>query len=283
MKWGRKRGWGPTRTWEKPLKAVSERLIDVTSSNPELQLDAFPNQLDKALAKGGPDSPKVAEATWRLANLLCTLDRPDDELPLRERHLAACRRNLGPDDLGTVEAEVRLASCLVKLKRVEDADQLLQHSVAIRSAALGGDNPQTILAVSLLANATRKLGRFEETRDLHMKISKWIESQESAKPVDLAAMAMQMGRLMAEWREFDQAAEFYRRAFETRSLALGPDNPDTLISLRWLALATYGCGKVEDARAFAEHLAERSTRTWGTEARESVIAQELLARIIRHG
>jgi tetratricopeptide (TPR) repeat protein len=157
-------------------------------------------------------------------------DAPEDELPLREQHLAACQRNLGPDDLGTVEAELKLATCLVKLKRVEEEDQLIQHSVAVRTTVLGCDNPQTMLAVSLQANVARKLGRFEEARNLHAKILEWIESQEAAEPVNLAAMAMQMGHLMTEWREFAQASRFYQRAFETRRLALGPENPDTLIS-----------------------------------------------------
>lgn len=144
-------------------------MMQVSSSNPELQLEVFIKQRDKALLKGGPDSPKVAMATLHLANLLCTLNRPEDELSLREQHLAACRRNVGLDDLGTVQAEMRLASCLVKLKRAEDADPLLRHIVAIQTAIMGCDNPETILALSLSANVARKLGRFDEARDLHLK------------------------------------------------------------------------------------------------------------------
>jgi tetratricopeptide (TPR) repeat protein len=148
---------------------------------------------------------------------------------------------------------------------------------------LGGDDPQTILAVSLFANVARKLGRFEEARDLHMKTLEWVESQESADSVNVAALAMQVGSLMVEWHEFDQASEFFRRALDIRQKALGPDDPDTLSSLRWLALIIYRCGKIEAATTLAEELAERSARTLGPEARESVMAQDLLARFAGSG
>jgi hypothetical protein len=49
-------------------------MMQVLSSDPELQLEVFTKQRDKALVKGGPDSPKVAMATLQLANLLCTRD-----------------------------------------------------------------------------------------------------------------------------------------------------------------------------------------------------------------
>jgi hypothetical protein len=64
-----------------------------------------------------------------------------------------------------------------------------------------------------------------------------------------------------------------------RQLALGPDDPDTLSSLRSLALATYLSGQVEAAKGLAEELVERSERTRGAEAKESVMAQEMLLRI----
>jgi tetratricopeptide (TPR) repeat protein len=258
-------------------------MMRISSSNPELQREAFTKQRDRALLRGGPDSPKVAVATLQLANLLCTLNRPEDELSLREQHLAACRRNVGLDDLGTVQAEMRLASCLVKLERADEADPLLRHVVAIRTAILGSDNPETLVSLSLSANVARKLGRFDEARDLHLKTLEWIESQESVDSVNMASAAMQVGNVMTEWREFEQGSEFYRRALEMRQLALGPDDPDTLSSLRSLALATYLSGQVEVARGLAEELVERSERTRGAEARESIMAQEVLLRIKGHG
>jgi len=68
-----------------------------------------------------------------------------------------------------------------------------------------------------------------------------------------------------------------------RQLALGPDDPETLNSLGSLALATYLSGQVDAARALAEELVERSERTRGAEATESVMAQEMLFRIKGHG
>jgi tetratricopeptide (TPR) repeat protein len=254
-------------------------MMRVSSSNPELQLEVFAKQRDKALLKGGPDSPKVAVATLQLANLLCTLNRPEDELSLREQHLAACRKNVGLDGLGTVQAEMRLARCFVKLRRAEDADPLLRHVVAIRTAILGRGNSETLASLSLSANVARKLGRFDEARDLHLKTLEWIESQESVDSANMSFAVMQVGHLMTEWREFEQGSEFYRRALEMRQLALGPDDPDTLSSLRSLALATYLSGQVEAAKGLAEELVERSERTRGAEAKESVMAQEMLLRI----
>jgi hypothetical protein len=66
MGWGSKRGWGPTKSWEKPVLALSDRMIQGASSNPELQLEVFTKQRDKALKKGGPDSPTAAKATLLL-------------------------------------------------------------------------------------------------------------------------------------------------------------------------------------------------------------------------
>jgi tetratricopeptide (TPR) repeat protein len=282
MSWGHKRGWGPEKTWEKSLLALTHRVIQATSSDPELQLEVFAKQLNKALAKGGPDSPMVAKATLQVANLLCTLGRPEEELPLREQHLAACRRNLGDDDQGTVQAEMRLATCLVQLKRLEEADPLLQHIVAVRTRELGSSSPETALALSMSAKVARGLGRFDDARDQHLKILEWLESQESVESTDLAKNLMQVASLLAEWREFDEASEFYRRAFEIRRLALGSDNPDTLISLGLLSMTTLLAGRGEEVRGLTEELVERCERILGAEARETVMAHEMLARINNH-
>jgi tetratricopeptide (TPR) repeat protein len=151
--------------------------------------------------------------------------------------------------------------------------------VAIRTAILGRGNSETLASLSLSANVARKLGRFDEARDLHLKTLEWIESQESVDSANMSFAVMQVGHLMTEWREFEQGSEFYRRALEMRQLALGPDDPDTLSSLRSLALATYLSGQVEAAKGLAEELVERSERTRGAEAKESVMAQEMLLRI----
>jgi hypothetical protein len=94
---------------------------------------------------------------------------------------------------------------------------------------------------------------------------------------------MQVGNLMKEWREFEQASEFYRRAFEMRRLSLGPDDPDTLTSLGFLALTTYLNGHVDAARGLAEDWVARLSRTRGPEAKETVMAHKLLARVNGQG
>jgi tetratricopeptide (TPR) repeat protein len=251
--------------------------------DPEHQLETFKELLQRALAKGGPDSPKVAVATEKVADLLSTLNRSEEELPLRQQHLEACRRNLGPDDLGTTEAERTLALCLVKLKQPEEADQLIEHALAVRTSQLGPEDPRTMMVLALSASVARKLGRFEQARDLHLRILKWIESQEASEPVHAARIVMQLGTLMAQWREFNQASEFFERAFGIRRDVLGPDDPDTLGSELWLAFMAYDRGLAVIATGFAEDVRERATRVRGVEAPEAEKARWLLARIEGNG
>jgi tetratricopeptide (TPR) repeat protein len=209
--------------------------------------------------------------------------RPEDELPLRRQQLDACRRDLGPDDPETVQAELNLARHLVELHRSEEADALLQHVVSIRTAELGSDNPETVLALALSANVAKKLGRFEEARELHLQLLKWVESQDSAQPADLAVVLMQTGHLLQQWREREQAAEFYQRALDLRRDALGPDDPNTLNSQRWLAFAMYLIGHADTARELAEDAGERYHRTLGAEATETLQVRDLLAKMSERG
>jgi tetratricopeptide (TPR) repeat protein len=264
---------GATKAWRQPRGPLEQAAHGV--------LAAWTKELEKARSKDNPDSARVANATLHLANLLNTFDRHEEELPLREQYLEACRRNLGLDDLDTVQAEMRLASCLVHLNRPDEADRLLQHVVKIRSAEQGAESTETVLAVALSANVARKLGRFDEARDLHLWTLAWLETQDSIESADIARMAMSTGHLLTEWREFEQASEFYRRAFEIRRRALGPDDPDTLISQRFLALTSYSSGQVDIARSVTEDVLERLQRTLGVDAVETAQVQVLLTNINR--
>lgn len=258
--------------------------MEFGSRTPELQLNVWTRELEKARSKGDPYSARVANATLHVANLLNAFDRHEEELPLRRQHLGACRRSLGADDLDTTSAEMRLASCLVRLGRPEEADPLLEHVVKVRTAEEGPGDAATMVAISLSANVARKLGRFEEARDLHLRTLAWLEANESVGSADIATAAMNTGHLLAEWREFDQAAELYRRAFEIRTRVLGSDDPSTLSSERFLALVSYQNGRVDVARSLTEDALERLERTLGPDAVETTQARNLLSQIeLRHG
>jgi tetratricopeptide (TPR) repeat protein len=262
----------------KSAQKLHNRVIQATSSNPELQLDVFTNQLEKARAKGDPDSPRLAGAILQLATLLSSLDRVEEELFLREEHLDMCRRNLEPDDIATAQAEMKLARCLVRVKRYEEADPLLSHALRVHSSEVGEDHPETLVAVGLSGAVARRLGRFEEARGHYSRFLEWVESQDSAEPSQVAETAVRLADLLAEWREFDQARELYRKAFELRRTSLGLDSPDTLGSLGSLALTTYLTGDVETATSLAEDLLDRLTNSQGPESRQTVLASKMLAR-----
>jgi tetratricopeptide (TPR) repeat protein len=125
----------------------------------------------------------------------------------------------------------------------------------------------------------RKLGRFDQARELHLRTLAWLESQDTTDSADIAVMAMNVGHLLTEWREYEQASEFYRQALEMRRSFLGPDDPNTLSSQRFLALTSYRSGHTDDARSLTEEVLERLKRTLGPDAADTVQAQELLADI----
>jgi tetratricopeptide (TPR) repeat protein len=277
MGWRHNRGWGPTTDWERRIGKLGNRL-QRSSSNPEEELKVARKLLERGLKKGGPDSPFVASASRLVAEKLCELDRPQEEVQFREEHLAACRRNIGLDEVGTASAEIRLAMCLFKLERYDDADRLLPHVITVRTSALGEDDPNTIQAINLQSNVANKLGRPDDARALQVKVVDWYDSRGFGESEPAISCVLNLATTLASLREFDESTRLMRRAYEVRCRTLGSDDPSTLDALALLASAELLSGHFAEARKLAEMLVENRERVQAATF-DTVMAHELLARI----
>jgi serine/threonine protein kinase/DNA-binding SARP family transcriptional activator len=104
-----------------------------------------------------------------------------------------------------------------------------------------------------------------------------IESQFPKQPLVQAEILQTVGNTYRAVGEFGPAMAHLTRARELRELHLGPDHPDTLITLYHLAL-TYGLeGKLKESLHLLEHVHDRQNAQLGADHTDTLTTLQALA------
>ena len=88
---------------------------------------------------------------------------------------------------------------------------------------------------------------------------------------NLAVVYKDAGRL-------DDALPLFQEALKRRQAKLGPDHPDTLVSMSNLAIAYHAAGRTADALPLFEQALERRRSTRGPEHPQTLLSINYLAR-----
>jgi serine/threonine protein kinase len=172
------------------------------------------------------------------------------------------------------EAE-RLAKLDADTKRQEAETNLAfaRKGNAILGSVFAGLDPKANYAtVADLRNALR---------DNLNKAVKELEGSAIGEPLEVAAMQNTLGESLLGLGEASLAVEVHNKALATRKAKLGPDHPDTLVSMNNLAVAYQASGQLGKAMTLLVETLEKMKAKLGPDHRETLNSMNSLAQAFR--
>jgi serine/threonine protein kinase/tetratricopeptide (TPR) repeat protein len=115
-------------------------------------------------------------------------------------------------------------------------------------------------------------------RDNLNKAVKDLEGSAIGEPLDVAAMQNTLGESLVGLGEYSLAALVFQKALATRKAKLGPDHPDTLISMNNLAVAYGDSGQLAKAVPLFEERLEMTKARHGPDHPDTFASMHNLAK-----
>jgi serine/threonine protein kinase len=168
-------------------------------------------------------------------------------------------------------AAERLAKLDADSKRQEAETNLafaMKGNEILGSVFAGLDPKANYATVADLRNALR---------DNLNKAVKDLEGSAIGEPREVAAMQNRLGRSLYGLGEASLAVEVLKKALVTRKAKLGPDHPDTLISMNNLALAHQASGQLAEAVPLLEETLEKRKAKLGPDHPDTLTSMNNLA------
>ena len=265
--------------WTGELANWFERRAERLAESPEAGLALAEKRLAKSLGHQGPAAWRTINAMEAVAKFREGMGRHPDALALREQVVALRREQHGGEHQLTLAAEARLAVTLIELRRPSEAKPLLVHVLAGLSAVQGSDEPTVLAVTERLADVELALGESEDARRLLEE--EMAHYEERGEYVRASEVAVKLATVLIRAGHAAEAPELLRKAVDVRSRALGPDDPETLTSLRNLASSLVWTRELAEASIVARNLYATSRRIKGPEDPGTLDAERLVASIDR--
>jgi tetratricopeptide (TPR) repeat protein len=273
------RRWIAFPQWTDEVVNWVERRAERSVESPEDRLELAERRLAKSLQKQGPESWRSINAMEAVANSRVRVGRYSEALPLRRQVVDGRRKHLGTDHRLTLAAEARLAVTLIELQRPDKAKPLLVHVLRGLTATHGPDDLTTLAVTERLADAELALGQSTEARRLLEQVM--IHYEERGDEVLASGIATKLAKSLIRDGQYPAASELLRNVVDARSRTLGPDDPETLASLRNLASSLVWTREFAEASIVARNLLATTLRTLGPEHEDTLKAAQLLENIDR--
>jgi tetratricopeptide (TPR) repeat protein len=270
--------WRPTppRWWDELIN-WRERGRERRADTPARQLELAESRLAVCLEKRGPESWRTVNAMEAVAKYREALGRYDEALPLRRQVVAGRRKELGPEHALSLAAEARLAVTLIELDRPDKAKALLVHVRSGLTAAQGPDDLTVLAVTERLADAELAMGEAEDARSLLSEVM--ARYDERGDEVLGSGVAIKLAKSLIGEGQYPEASDLLRRAVEVRARLLGPDDPETLASLRNLASALVWSKEYAEASIVARNFLAATVRTQGSANAKTLDAERLVQDI----
>ena len=144
-------------------------------------------------------------------------------------------RALGPDHPDVAAVYHNLGGLEHARGRYARGEPHARRAVAIREQALGPDHPDVAADVAALAAILDGQGKYDEAEPLYRRA--WPSSSASTvRSTTRSPSPEQPGGALARKGDEMKAERLYRRALAIKEKALGPDHPDTALTLNNLAV-----------------------------------------------
>ena len=247
------------------------------TASPEVRLALAERRLATSLDRRGPTSWRTLQAMEAVAKGREALGRYADALPLRKTVVTRRRDELGAEHELTLAAEARLAVTLIELKQAGRAKPLLDHVRHGLTVAKGPDDPMVLAVTERLADVQLTLGAFHEARRLLVPVRARYEQR--GDDLRASAIAVRLAKTLIGDGRYGEASELLRTVVEVRGRLLGPDDPETLTSLRNLASALVWSKEYAEASIVARNLLAATVRVEGPGNAKTMEAERLVREI----
>jgi tetratricopeptide (TPR) repeat protein len=263
--------------WAGELVYWKGRRSERRAASPEEGLALAERRLAKSLEKEGPNSGMSINAMEAVAKFREAIGHYEDALPLRQQVFNLRRKLLGSEHQLTLAAEARLAVTFIELQRPSSAKPLLVHVLSGLSANQQS-NAQTVLAVTKrLADVEFALGESEDARQLLEQEMAHYEDQ--GEELLACGVATKLAEGLIRTGQYEEAPDLLRKVVETRSRLLGPEDLETLTSLRHLALSLVWKNDLAEASIVATNLLATSRKVKGYDDPDTLDAERLVKGI----
>jgi tetratricopeptide (TPR) repeat protein len=214
--------------------------------------------LDSSRITFGDSHPRTLVRVTNLASLLSQSGRDEEAVALAESNLALVRDQLAESPQRFL-AITSVASIFKRVKRFERALELQREAVDGLMASKGEAHEHTLAAMSNLGQTLYELGKYAEARQLQERVL-----AASRLPDDHPITLRMKGNLastLSYLQDYRSAADIQRQVVEAQERVLGPDHPDTLLSLKKMAEVLTACDDWTGSREMLERALDRFKRS----------------------
>jgi tetratricopeptide (TPR) repeat protein len=193
------------------------------------------------------DSPQLANALGRIANLYADQGRSAEAEPLYLRALAISEEQLGTNHPDTATSINNLATLYKSTGRYAEAEPLYLRALAIRKEQLGANHPDAATSINNLATLYKSTGRYAEAEPLYLRALAISEEQLGANHPNTATNLNNLATLYESTGRYAEAEPLYLRALAISEEQLGTNHPNTSTSLNNLATLYKSTGRYAEA------------------------------------
>ncbi|CBF80763.1 hypothetical protein AN8541.2 [Aspergillus nidulans FGSC A4] len=182
------------------------------------------------------------------------------------RNVLKCReRTCGLEHPDTLTSISQLGSVLADQGKYEEAEAMHRRDLVGSEKVLGPEHPNTLVSVSELGSVLAGQGKYEEAEAMHRQ----------------ALQRPQLGSVLAYQGKYEEAEVMHRQALRGREKVLGPEHPNTLVSVSQLGSVLAGQGKYEEAEAMHRQALQGYKKVLGPEHPNTLISMQNLAIAVK--
>ncbi len=180
--------------------------------------------LELALRVYPPDSLKLAEPHYLLANASLITGRRDEALEHAQRALELTRQANGADHQRTGDAHNAVGLVLKNLRRFEEAVEHLERAIEIATHGGGALNKAAGISLLNLARALRMMKRYEDAERRFQQLIDYSAAVDGRGSVAVASMRYELVRVLRESGRDAEARALLDRAHDEYVNRRGPDS-----------------------------------------------------------
>jgi len=233
----------------------------------------------------GMEDSSVAATLRALGEVEAKLARNDAAETLYREALAIDQKLFG-DEHPTVASDLDgLGTALYQSSRLPAADSVFRSGLAIRRRLLDQTHPSLLLSLDNVAQATKELGNNAEAEQLQREVLAKRRHLHPQGHPEVARTLRELATVLASperpHSEPDEAESLFVEAIAMQRAFLGPDHPETILTLNNRAPLRYWTGDLRGAEADLREVIANWQRTLGKEHQNTLTAMSTLATVLR--
>lgn len=167
-----------------------------------------------------------------------------------------------------------LAEALAATGRYADAIRVLQEELVIHQQL--GNPQQVAMTLAILASLCERAGTTHDALPLVPQGLALLDGPQGQDPALLRNLEL-FGRFLHSMGHAPAARQVHEAVLQARRDVLGPEHPDTLESMNYVATSRADCGELDQARALIEASLATRERTLGPHHPDTLTSQNNLA------